>query len=210
MCALSEHPSPSYLDGAMTSHTNGVWLETLTREKRAKEKWQAKYLSREEQTLAREEEQAEVAALKETMSSTQRRLSEKDASALRLEALASEVDDEPLQEAARPVSSYELCRRKVAEDVAMRRTLSHRFSGDLTTPSLLRDISPGMWASINSGALSHGVMCFVTILMNHLHACSPPVVHVGYNFTSSQFTSSSHSAHSFNKVSAHFALRQAA
>ena len=38
----------------MTSHTNGVWLETLTREKRAKEKWQAKYLSREEQTLARD------------------------------------------------------------------------------------------------------------------------------------------------------------
>ena len=134
--------------------TNARWLETLKREKRAKETWQRKYLTAEEKERTFEEEEAELAALKENMSNAEsrsKRMSERDACELRLAALNNEA--KAAQEAPRPMSTYEAARRKVAEDVAATRPMSHRFSGDFSTRSLLHDIGPGMWASINSSAL---------------------------------------------------------
>ena len=152
------------------------WQETLRREKRAKEKWQGKYLSPEEQQTMHEEDQAQAAALKENITvknpnMPHGRLSERQANELRLAAYA-EDGNAPAEPPPRPVSSYEASRRKVAEDVAAARQRSHRFTGDLSTHSMLRDIGPGLWGGINPG----------------------------YTVTRSHFSSSSHSLHSFSRV----------
>jgi len=153
----------------MDQQSNARWLETLKREKRAKEKWQGKYLTVEEQRSMHDEEQAAAATLKENPKNPNRphgTLSERAASEPRLAAL----DDgaAPLEEAPRPVSSYELARKKVAADVAAARPRSHRFTGDLTTGSMLRDIGPGLWSGVNPG------------------------------YVPTAFSSSSHSVHTFN------------
>ena len=120
-----------------------------------------------------EEDQVNAAALKENITvknpnMPHGRLSERDANELRLAAYA----DAPAAPPPRPVSSYEATRRKVAEDVAAARVRSHRFTGDLSTKSMLRDIGPGLWGGINPG----------------------------YTVFNTQFSSSSHSLHSFNRV----------
>jgi len=153
----------------MDQQSNARWLETLKREKRAKERWQGKYLTPEE---ARAESGIdEAATLKENTKNTNMphgRLTERDANELRLATLDDGLA--ALEEAPRPVSSYEAARKKVAENVAAARPRSHRYTGDLSTPSMLRDIGPGLWASINSG----------------------------YTVSNNHFSSSSHSTHAFN------------
>jgi len=153
----------------MDQLSNARWLETLKREKRAKEKWQGKYLTMEDQRSMHEEEQAAAAKLSQENSKNPNRphgrLTERDASELRLKALDDGLAAQ--EEASRPVSSYEVMRRKVAEDVAASRPRSHRFTGDLTTGSMLRDIGPGLWSGMNPGYVpthfsssSHSVHAF--------------------------------------------------
>merc|ERR1719217_178940 len=61
----------------------------------------------------------------------------------------------------RPMSSYELARIRVRDQVAQSRPRSHRITQDLSTPSLLRDIGPGLWISINPG-YTHANRSFFT------------------------------------------------
>lgn len=157
----------------MDQLTSARWQETLKREKRAKDKWQGKYLSVEEQKSMQEEAQTQAATLKENPRNPNMphgRLSERDASELRLAQFA---EGPTAQEAPRPISSYEATRRKVEADVAASRMRSHLFTGDLSTASMLRDIGPGLWTSVN-GAYSFGGVG------NRAH-----------------FASSSHSVHAF-------------
>jgi len=155
---------------AMDQQSSARWLETLNREKRAKQKWQGKYLTPEEQQVVLDEEQAEVAALKENAGNVKKtgRLSERDAGELRLASLENDMAAATV--APRPMSAHEAMRRKVAADVAASRPQSHRFTGDLSTRSLLKDIGPGMWQSVNPS----------------------------YSFTRNAFTSASHSVHKFD------------
>ena len=66
------------------------------------------------------------------------------------------------------MAQYELARLKVASDVAASRPRNHRFTGDMSSESMLRDMGPGLWASINPG------------------------------YTSFRLSSSSHATHAFN------------
>ena len=121
------------------------WLETLNREKRAKEKWQAKYLTAEEASTLKAEEKAQADALAAAPPEL-RRINEQDAMIKRLEMYA---DDESAPAPAPPIASYELARQAVTKKVAETRMRSHRLTGDMTTDSLLKDIGPGMWTSVN-------------------------------------------------------------
>ena len=51
----------------------------------------------------------------------------------------------------RVAPDYEVLRSKVAQEVALTRQRSHRFTGDLSTNAMLKDIGPGLWISINPG-----------------------------------------------------------
>jgi len=135
--------------------TNARWLETLKRERRAKEKWQGKYLAPAELQAEEKQLRSDAAALNENIVGVGKNpnrphgtLSERDASELRLKAFA---DDGPPQAevAPRPVSSYEAARRKVSEEVSRSRPRSHRYTGDLSTASMLRDIGPSLYAGMN-------------------------------------------------------------
>ena len=117
------------------------------KEKKAKQRWEEKYLSQEEQEAIALEE-AEIAkemAAKSKTSFPPR--NEREAMALRLKAF----DDEPEPPAAseRVLPQYEVLRRKVAADVAASRPRSHRFTGDLSLESMLKDIGPALWISVN-------------------------------------------------------------
>jgi len=156
----------------MDQQSSARWLETLNREKRAKQKWQGKYLTPEEQQVVLDEEQFEVAALKENAGNVKKtgHLSERDAGMLRLASLEDDMAAATIAARPRPVSAHEAMRRKVAADVSASRPQSHRYTGDLSTRSLLKDIGPGMWQSVNPS----------------------------YSFTRHQFTSASHSVHKFD------------
>ncbi|KAL1529629.1 hypothetical protein AB1Y20_000571 [Prymnesium parvum] len=145
----------------MNQQNSAIWLEMMKRERRAKEKWQGKYMPPEELQALRKEEQAEALALKENARFPNRmphgRLSERDASELRLKGLDGECELE--EEALRPVSRYEAARRKIAEEVAATRPRSHRITGDLSTETMLRDIGPGLWTSVNPAYNSYRNNC---------------------------------------------------
>lgn len=155
----------------MDQQSNARWLETLKREKRAKEKWQGKYLTVEDQKVMHEEEQAMAATVKENAKNPNMphgRLTERDASQLRLAQFDDGLPEQ--EEAPRPISSHQAARQQVAADVSASRPRSHRFTGDLSTNSMLRDIGPGLWGGVNPG----------------------------YTITRAHFTSSSHAVHAFD------------
>ena len=130
----------------MDQQSSARWLETLRAEQRAKSQWEFKYLT-EEQRMAEEAEQAAALSELGATKSSRRTLSERDAMELRLSALDSEENAPPPKERVAP--AYETLRARVAADVAAHRQRSHRFTGDLSTESMLKDIGPGLWTSIN-------------------------------------------------------------
>ncbi len=136
----------------MDQQSSARWLETLKREKRCKEKWQGKYLSEEEMQREREEEKDALATYhQEQEARLPKRLTERDAMELRL-GVFDGTEAEAAEEA--PMADYELARLKVAQDVANSRPRNHRFTGDMSSESMLRDIGPGLWTSINPGYTS--------------------------------------------------------
>lgn len=133
----------------MDQQSSARWLETLRREQKAKEKWQGKYLTDEMREKQAEEEAEALRILAQSQAKPSRRISERDAMELRLASFENEVQPP----AAEPVlPEYEVLRRRVAEQVAQTRQRSHRFTGDLSTGSMLKDIGPQLWTSINPGA----------------------------------------------------------
>lgn len=136
----------------MDQQSSARWLETLKREKRAKEKWQGKYLTEEEHQRELEEEKEAMQALnKVERGDVRRTITERDAMELRLAALDNLQEEEPEE---KPLAAYELARLRVAQDVASSRPRNHRFTGDMSSESMLRDMGPGLWASINPGYTS--------------------------------------------------------
>ena len=138
----------AFFASAMDQQASARWLETLKAEAMTKSKWESKYLTKEQQQRELQEVQEAVAELAaSTASSRKGHISERDAMALRLRAL----DDEPEDFAAKPrvAPDYEVMRARVAAEVAATRQRSHRFTGELTTEAMLRDIGPGLWTSIN-------------------------------------------------------------
>jgi len=131
----------------MDQQASARWLETLKREQSAKQKWQDKYLTDDMRQREYEEEQAAREELSAMEKKRPGRISERDAMELRLKAL----DDEPVPTtSAEPVlPEYEVMRRRVAAEVAATRQRSHRFTGDLSTESMLKDIGPQLWTSVN-------------------------------------------------------------
>ena len=69
--------------------------------------------------------------------------------ALRLRAFDDE--DPEAAEAVKPhkLPDYEVVRQRVAEEVSRTRLRSHRYTGDLSTASMLKDIGPALWISVN-------------------------------------------------------------
>lgn len=137
----------------MDQQSSNRWLETLKRERRAKEKWNAKFLTPQEQQAEREEAERELA--EETLArqnAPPKHMSEKDAMLRRLAALEMDYNEEnePPKPKPRPASaSYAAARARAAEQVKADRIRNHRLTGDLSTPSLLHDISPTLSASFN-------------------------------------------------------------
>ena len=68
----------------------------------------------------------------------------------RLASLDDELASIPPKPPRQP-TKLEVMRAKVAEEVAAARQRSHRITGDLSTESMLRDIGPGLWVSVNPG-----------------------------------------------------------
>ena len=138
--------------GAMDQQSSARWLETLKAENRTKEAWQRKYMTAEQQEREAAEEAEAIAALKSQSQTGGRgkRISERDAMELRLAALDNE-DPSVSDPGPTPLPDYEIMRLRVAEEVARTRPRSHRYTGDLSTESMLKDIGPGLWTSINPG-----------------------------------------------------------
>ena len=91
--------------------------------------------------------------LSKAHSKPKKRMTERDAMELRLAVLDGEPDEaEPV-----PMADYEIARQRVAAAVAASRQRSHRITGDLATDSMLRDIGPGLWTSINPGYTTFGL-----------------------------------------------------
>jgi len=132
--------------GAMDQQSSARWLETLKAEVRAKQKWENKYLTPEQLAREAEDEKEAYLALGATSSKVGGHVSERDAMEKRLAAL-DEMEAPP--EKPRVPPEYEILRERVAAEVAATRQRSHRFTGDLSTGSMLKDIGPGLWASIN-------------------------------------------------------------
>ena len=136
----------------MDQQSSARWLETLKSETRTKAKWEGKYLTAEQQRKEAEEEALAFSELsggggaKHTKS-----LTERDAMALRLRQFDDEENDPSKAQTERVKPYYEVLREKIAEEVARTRPRSHRFTGDLSTDSMLKDIGPGLWTSINPG-----------------------------------------------------------
>jgi len=128
------------------------WSETLKAEKRCKANWMEKYLTEEEQLRELEAEQAVQAELMAAAPATRKGRSERDCMELRL--AGDDVNAEPSKPPP-PPPSYEIARQRVAAEVAATRQRSHRVTGDLSTESMLRDIGPGLWTSINPGYNQH-------------------------------------------------------
>lgn len=135
--------------------------EALKQEKRSKAKWQAKYLSAEDQALQAAEDEAAYAAAEAAKAAEKARPgvhNERDASLLRLAMFDDEENlgnSRPSSSRSRPMtagaarSQREQIRRAVEADVAASRTRSHRITGDLSYPSLVKDIGPSLWQSVN-------------------------------------------------------------
>lgn len=136
----------------MDQQSSARWLETLKREKRAKEKWQGKYLTEEEHQQEIEEDRAMMSQISGNETRDKRRtLTERDAMELRLAAL----DDLPEQADEKPpLADYELARLRVAQDVAASRPRNHRFTGDMSSESMLRDLGAGLWCRWVPGSLA--------------------------------------------------------
>ena len=143
------------------------FYEQIKREKRAKEKWNQKYLTAEQLELER---QAEAAAIAEHAERTKpkKKLNERDAMLARLHAVElrpstpEDADEEMEAEqggAARKESkqrtyrmtAHQLARERIRQEVAATRERNHRITHDLTTESLLNDLGPALWISFNAG-----------------------------------------------------------
>ena len=129
----------------MDQQASDRWLETLKKEQRSKNKWENKYLT-EEQKQREAAEQEAVYAQYMASSAPRRANSERDAMEMRLAAFDNEVDP-PKEVIVNP--AMEVTRERIAAEVAAARQRSHRFTGDLSTESMLGDIGPGLWSSIN-------------------------------------------------------------
>ena len=144
------------------------FYEQIKREKRAKEKWNQKYLTAEQLELER---QAEAAAIAEHAERTKpkKKLNERDAMLARLHAVElrpstpEDADEEMEAEqggAARKESTqrtyrmtaHQLARERIRQEVAATRERSCKMSHDLSLESQLNDISPLLWAKFNAGA----------------------------------------------------------
>ena len=121
------------------------WTEALKAEKRSKLRWMEKYLTPQEMQREQEEEAAAISELSSTKSEIRKGRSERDMMELRL----ANVDDSIAEKAPAPLPKYELMRRQVAAEVASVRQRSHRYTGDLSTESMLKDIGPALWISVN-------------------------------------------------------------
>ena len=135
----------------MDQQSSARWLETLKAEVRATQKWEHKYLTAEQRQKEATEQEEAFASLgaSDFAPKHQKRVSERDAMELRLRALDDEENDPDAQPPARVLPHSEVLRLRVAADVAATRQRSHRFTGDMSTESMLKDIGPGLWTSIN-------------------------------------------------------------
>jgi len=129
------------------------WGETLQREKNAKLKWQAKYLTEEQQMAEQAEEDAAVAEMNRTKPVPKGR-SERDCMEARLVNLDAELAALGVEEQPKVLTRRQELQIQVAERVAAARQRSHRITGDLSTESMLADIGPGLWVSTNPGYTS--------------------------------------------------------
>jgi len=130
----------------MDQQSSARWLETLKAESRAKEKWNSKYLTAEQQAAEAAEDRQYEAELAASSTDQRRHVSERDAMEMRLAFLDNIPEPE---EPPKELPQYEIMRQKVAAEVARTRQRSHRFTGDLSIDGMLKDIGPGLWISIN-------------------------------------------------------------
>ena len=138
----------------MDEQSSRRWLETINRERRSKDAWKEKYLTKEELERLREEQDA-ISRAEAEKPQAPSKLSEREGMLKRLAEYEVDPAVEAAELASRPMTTYEAARQRVAAKVDASRPRSHRMTQDLSTPSLLRDVGPGLWISINPGAPRH-------------------------------------------------------
>ena len=131
----------------MDQQASQRWLETLKNEARTKSQWEHKYLTAEQKQREQEEQDAAYAELQAAAAVTRKKtLSERDAMELRLACFDDEAEASPSK---RILPDHQAMRARVAAEVAASRQRSHRYTGDLSTDSMLKDIGPQLWTSMN-------------------------------------------------------------
>ena len=136
----------------MDEQSSRRWLETINRERKSKDAWKEKYLTKEELQRLQEEQDA-LARAEAEKPAVPAKLSEREGMLKRLAEYEVDPAVEAAEAAARPMTTYEAARQRVAAQVDAVRPRSHRMTQDLSTPSLLKDVGPGLWISINPGTL---------------------------------------------------------
>ena len=134
----------------MDQQNSQRWAERLKSEKMAKAKWQAKYMTEEEQQREAVAEQEAYNKMVERNAKPPQRRSERDCMEARLVNLDAELEAFGLEKPQPPqMTEREQLRQKIAERVAAARVRNHRITGDLSTEAMLQDIGPALWISTN-------------------------------------------------------------
>jgi len=153
----------------MDQPQSSIWIESLKRESRAKKQWEEKYLSQEQQAQIITNEGDVKPAL--TLGA-RRKISERDSNELRLSNLDAEYAELRASSAAQPQSAQSAALQQIRENVARTRPRSHRITQDKSLPSMLGDISPGLWISLNPG-YTHASKATMTSSQHLVHKFDP-------------------------------------
>ena len=161
----------------MDDQNSKRWLETMRREKKAKEAWQHKYLTAEELASLKADQDA-LAKIEAEKPAKPKKLSERDVMEARLSKMESE-DVDPIfghgedgSTGEKPMHGYQLQRERIRQQVAASRPMSHRMTRDLRTEALLADMGPGLWISVNP-AYTHATKRFFTSAQAAVHVYEP-------------------------------------
>lgn len=151
----------------MDQEQSSRWLEALNQEKKSRQRWQQTYMTSEELEQMREDEATLMS--QSSANRANRRINHQEAMEMRLANVSLEAEKDPAREV---VSAYQKRRALIAEQVAAARPRSHHITKKTDTASLLQDIGPGLWVSVNP-AYTHQTRQGMTSTQHLSHPFEP-------------------------------------
>jgi len=168
----------------MDHNSSCIWIERLKREQRAKQHWEAKWMSEEEQNDARQKEERAEHAYRNSGqyagTGARRKISEREAMELRLRDLRAEAEAAHAERAATasesrssmPSTVYAAAAERIRQQVAASRPRSHRITGDRSFNAMLGDLGPGLWVGVNP-AYTHSTKSMLKSSAHQVHSFDP-------------------------------------